>query len=378
MTNVVCLIPSIVGGGAEKVMSILVNELENRPEMHTTLICMEELKDEHYISPGISRYTLTKIKENDPPLLKALGFPLQVFRFITYVRIHRPHVIISFLERAILLTLISSFFFKAKIIISERNGITQNLSTRGFFARGILKFFYSYLYERANNITVVSKTIKDDLVNDYGISAAKITVIYNPYELEKIDFLKNEKVPEEHANFFKEGRVLINVGRYYPVKNQVHLIEVFAELRRDFPDIKLCIIGKGPLEKEILVALDKHKITECTLLPGFQKNPYCYLYNSSIYVMTSLFEGFPNALVEAMLCNLPVVAYDCKSGPQEILDDKYGLVIPLNDGQRLKQALSMLLKDKSKYEHYQVVGSERARQFSVETFMSRFLALINS
>jgi glycosyltransferase involved in cell wall biosynthesis len=377
MKKVLCLIPSMVGGGAEKVMSILVNQLQERSDLDVTLVTMENLPDEHAISLDVKRHTLSNLREHDPAYQKAIAFPFQLFQFIRFVKKNSPYIIIAFLERAVILTLISSYFIRARLIISERNGITQNLSTRGFFARTVLEFVYRHLYKRAHKIVVVSRTIQNDLIHDYQVPSEKIELIYNPYEIEKIDHLKTLRLPEPHRAFFDSGRVLINVGRYYPVKNQGALIEVFAALRESFPDLKLCLIGKGPLENEILAALEKHQVKEHTLLPGFQKNPYAYLSCSSIYVMTSLFEGFPNAMVEAMLCGLPVVAYDCKSGPQEILEDRFGKIVPLNDKNSLKAAIFTLLTNSTQYNYYKNAGSERARRFSVNSFITRFLKMIN-
>lgn len=375
--KVFCLIPAIVGGGAEKVMSILVNRLVRHSDFTVTLVSMEFIRDEHTISPDVRRIYLSQTKESDSSLKKGLTFPIQFFKFINIIRKERPDLILAFLDRAIILTLLSTFFHKTPVIVSERNGVTQSLNTRHFFARHALRFTYKFLFKRASKIIAVSRKIKEELTQ-FQISPKKIEVVHNPYEIEVVEELKQKDLPKEYADFFKSGKVIINIGRFHSVKNQLHLIDVFMDVKKSIPELKLCIIGKGPLRHQIESSIVEKDIQQDVLLPGFQKNPYAFLYNSTLYVATSLYEGFPNTLVEAMLCEIPVVAYDCIAGPREILEDKYGLLIPLNHSEMLRNAIESLLTNPDSYKDYKLAGYSRAKEFSTEVFIDKITTIFRN
>lgn len=169
------------------------------------------------------------------------------------------------------------------------------------------------------------------------------------------------------------------------------------------PDAKLVILGQGDLEdylKELAKELDLEKDVHFL---GFQENPFKYIAKSTIYAFPSLYEGFPNAMCEAMVCGVPVISADCKSGPREILapdtdinreiDDieyaKYGILIPPSDGVKYKsddelikeekilsKSIVALMKDKAMMDKYSKLAMERVDDFSMDKIIKQWEELL--
>lgn len=233
----------------------------------------------------------------------------------------------------------------------------------------------------ADRVICCSETICREVQEKYRCDRA--VTLQNPFDMQEVKQLSER---EEAELPWSDGRILISMGREDPVKGFWHLLKSFALVHRKLPDVKLMIIGKGEFTayRELAVGLG---IDDAVYFAGLRKNPYPYLKKGSMYVLTSYYEGFPNAMVEAMSMGLPVVATDCMTGPREILEDRYGILIPNMDTnedfdpekiteeeRRLAQEIMVLLEDENKMAHYQEMALKRAADYTAESYIEKIRA----
>jgi glycosyltransferase involved in cell wall biosynthesis len=339
--KIIFTIPSLYGGGAERVIKYLVENIE----VEEKILCTLESGQKYSLDKKIKYKKLTTIDGRSSLIKKLTFFILQYFKFVFFIYKEKPDSIISFLERSNIITILTPT--NAKKVISIRSFISKKFEDTGLKGK-IVKFFYKLLFTKVDNFVVPTKEIKDDLIKNFSIKEQKIEVIYNPIDLNNIDLLKIEKLDKEYSDLFMNNKILINVGNLTHPKGQWHLIKVFSRLKKTNDKIKLIIIGEGNYLEFLhnvasALKLNIYNYKTSSLIDdsydiyflGFQSNPYKFLYNSDIFIFSSLREGFPNALIEAMACGLLVISANCQSGPKEILENgKYGILLPQFSGNK--------------------------------------------
>lgn len=230
----------------------------------------------------------------------------------------------------------------------------------------------------ADRIVCCSDVICREVREEYRCN--KAVTLNNPFDIEEMKALS---VKEEAELPWDEGRIIISMGREDAVKGYWHLLKSFSLVHEKLPDTKLMIIGDGEFQsyKELARSLG---IDDAVYFTGLQRNPYPYLKKGSLYVLTSYYEGFPNAMVEAMAMGLPVIATDCMTGPREILEDQYGILIPnmspeedfnshsiTAEEQRLAKEMMALMEDRDKMEHYHRMALKRAGEYTAESYIEK-------
>ncbi len=213
-------------------------------------------------------------------------------------------------------------------------------------ANSAVKILIKLLYPKADKVVTVSEGVKKDLVVDFRVPEQNVEVIYNPLEIEKNQQLAQEKVTE-HPWFTDNIPIIINAGRLSGEKGQKYLLEAFKIVRQQV-NCRLVILGQGGKEQELKeLVVDLGLVNDVAFL-GFQKNPFKFIAKANVFVLSSLWEGFPVVLLEAMACGIPVISTDCPSGPNEIIQDRVnGILVPLKDAKRLAEAILTVLQDKA-------------------------------
>lgn len=255
------------------------------------------------------------------------------------------------------------------------------------------------LYNRADVITTVSESAKLDLIKNYGVKKEKIVTIYNGYDIVKIQRSAQEGLSDKEKEWFAGcSKMIVTMGRLTYQKGQQYLIEAMKVIHREQPDVKLLILGEGELEQSLRELAIKAGLQDAVVFGGFVKNPYHILSKCDLFVLPSLYEGFPNALVEAMCCGLPVISTDCDSGAREILAPgtdiskkvthdfekaEYGFLVPPfgDDDEKgcanhLSAAVLALLNDSKQCGQYRMKSLERSDQLRMDNIIGNWIQVI--
>lgn len=285
---------------------------------------------------------------------------------LQYIRREQPKKILVFnYEMAILLVILRSIFrFKTKIIARNINTLSkkQQLS-KGFWNKYVVQKSIDNLYSNVDHVINQCKAMEQDLLSVLPNLKGRTSVVYNPVAnhveayAKNIDFDKIEK--QEY---------LLCVGRLEEQKAFHYAIEAFSKVVDDFPNLRLKIIGTGSLEHSLKQLVADLNVVDRVDFEGFQKDMIPYYLHAKATVLTSLYEGFPNVLIESITLGTPVIAFDCPSGPSEIIQqDVNGYLVKYLSIDDLVEKISLM--NSSVYDPKQV--QRTASIYTVEHFVNQ-------
>jgi len=260
---------------------------------------------------------------------------------------------------------------KPPLVVSERNQFSArrahatSLTDRAAYALAPRAYRYT------SKVVCVSEGVAGDVRKSTGLDSDKVIAIHNPsYDLCSLDRMAEKPA---HPWFFSPNpnlKTIIAMGRLHPQKGYDTLIKAFVRLRLKI-NARMVIFGEG-IERPALEAQAKHLGLDTSVfqMPGFTPNPFALFARADLFVLSSRFEGFPNVLVEAMACGLPVVATDCPSGPREIFDaQNLDQLVAVDDTNGLASEMHRQLLNPLPKEHL----IARASIFSVDAASGKYL-----
>lgn len=332
MQNVLFFIFRLYGGGAERVVSNLSIAFS---EQYNVKVAVYDSQEKTYSYKG----ELIRIRlpfSNDPTRnhrwQRLVRLVVLIYKVRKIKRQHKIDVAISFAEQANIVNILTKG--RSRTVISVRTLLSKELISTPKMK--ILGHFIRRLYNKAQQIIVPSQLAAQDLQNHFGIEPGKLKVIYNYIEQEKINAMMAETIDDPFLLALFNQPVLLNVGRITAAKGQWLLFEVMKKIKPLHPDWKLVIIGEseteGNLKSQLLMLAGRLDLKLYDIaggqnpsmdydiyLLGFNANPFKYMHHSRMLLFPSVFEGFPNTILEAMQSGLPMVVADCQAGPREIL-----------------------------------------------------------
>jgi len=380
--NLSILIYSLAGGGAERVVSILLNELQDKYDI--TLVLMRN-KIDYEIPKDIKIFFLENSNPIESGVKKLLKLPILGLKYKKFSKDNNIDISLAFMNRPSYVAIFSKIFGnRVYNIISERTTPSMIYKEDNLLSK-ISKILIKKLYPKADLIIANAEGNRIDLIDNFGIDNGKVITIPNLFDLDKIYKLSNEPINNIDFNKF----TFITVGRLDDGKNHKLMINAFSKLEDS--STQLIILGEGSNRELLALQIRELKLTNRVFLLGFDNNPYKYFSKSDIFLFSSRYEGFPNVLVEALACGLPIVSTDCKSGPREILAPhldvrsqlreriilgEYGILTPVDREEEFLEAMNLLFKDKIIKNKYMHKAKERVKNFDKELIVNHFIEKI--
>ena len=313
-------------GGAERVTSILVNEWAKRGCETKILVTRTD---------GISKYPLSQNVEMVScyaEVKKAKVGQLAIIKTIRAIcKEWKPDVVISFYNDLCALASIAVLDLHVPLIYSERNDPNRTNQ------RKIDQVYRKIVENRANKIVFQTKGAQECYRQKVQ---KKSVVILNPLDTTAFPI----------HDFLHEKKEIVSVGRLEPQKNQKLLLEAFSMVTDELPDYNLVIYGEGSLRKELETYIESKGLTNKVFLPGVKSGIQEYIKDASLFVLSSDYEGIPNALIEAMAMGLPCISTDCSpGGAREVIKSSVnGVIVPCENKKMLARAIKEAINDKEK------------------------------
>ena len=306
--KIVFFIGGLNFGGMERVIFIAKELLEVDYDIQIVTLYQTEAdyekKDEYY-------------NLDIPPSSKKIRtFCRRLVKTVKMKRQLKPDKVFSFGMYLNYLNILSNYFVKRKpkTIVGIRS---YDWLVDPFFQASIDK----WIMQHADKVNSVSKLIAKDAEKIWKIPLSRNQVIYNPYDINYIQELSEKDIDDFQ---FEPGKYyFVTMGRLSDQKGYGHLIRAFAEVVNKYKNVRLLILGNGNRRIDLERMIQQYGLEQYAFLPGGKENPYPYVRKANAYVMSSITEGFPNALSEAMCIGTPVISVNCKSGPSEILFESF-------------------------------------------------------
>jgi glycosyltransferase involved in cell wall biosynthesis len=345
------LMPDFSGGGAENAIVRLANHWHSVDRKVTIVVNkargpvqLRLDKQVEVVDLGRSRPALT------------------VFRLGKWLAERRPPLLVTVLLSPCVTGLLAARAWSpgTTVISLIRNHVSEELANRDWFSRIYLPPMLKYAFRHTDAIGCVASRVSQDIAEFAGLSVSKVHTTLNPVALPE-----PAQIAARPADMPNE-KVLVAVGRLVPQKDYPTLVRALANLKSS---PMLVVLGEGPLRQEIVQLAEALGVGDRVLLLGFKHNPADYVAHADVFVLTSLFEGFPNVVAEALALGKTVVATDAPGGTAEILQNgECGYLAPVGEADAIATAIQRALNEPIA----EVKARARAAEFRVDAIAARY------
>lgn len=400
--KILFVIPYLANGGAERALSNIIMHFPEEWEIDI-VINSDQRIDYSY------RGNLITLGIDEKPKTSSVFFQAKAFlkrwRKLRMLKKKNHYLAcISFLDSANVANILSGENY-CKVVVSVRSSLANQsvLPQYKYIVNPLVRLFYN----KADKVVAVSKGSGTELNEVYHIQRQKIEVIGNGYDVKEIYRDAQQEIEQEFQEKMKNKMVFVTFGRLEKVKGHIHLLKAFARVAKQRKDVILLIVGDGSERIRLQNLVAASEIKNKVIFVGYQRNPYKYVSRANIFVIPSLYEGFPNALAEAVCMKIPCIATDFQTGAREIIAPEllnskkaiekmtlaeYGIITPLcsenkctdieetlqKAEQELVKAMILLLDDNDLYEYYKSKMAQRSQELDIYSVVKRWINVIEN
>ena len=350
MLKIALIIPSIEAGGAERVMTQLADYFSAAHNAKVHLLLM--IKADRFYQ--VSENVIIHEPVFDYNSFSRLNFTLRIMAYLRGKVIEiAPDVALSFGGRYNGFVLLTTMFLKIPVFISDRSRPSISYGK-------LLDFCNKVIYKRAAGIIAQTQLARELTYQRTGNQ--NIKVIGNP-------------IREIKKTAQSRKSIILNVGRFIYSKQQMILLEMFAKIRPI--GWSLVFVGDGPQLNSVKARASELAICRQVIFAGRKKNVDTYYHSAEIFAFTSISEGFPNALGEAMNTPLACISFDCEAGPADLIDDgDNGFLIPVNNLELYEKRLRQLIADDNLRKRFRKSAMNKMTQFSLESIGEQYFQFL--
>ncbi|MDD4143477.1 MAG: glycosyltransferase [Prolixibacteraceae bacterium] len=348
---------SLDHGGAEKVCLTLCNEFVRRNyETELWIINYRESSLTVELNSKIKIFNLNRkhVRNSIVPLIKLL------------VRRRPKRILIFHIELAILIIALKKLLFlKTAVIVRSINTLSRAYDyPSGMWEKYLARPVIKWIIPRSDKIIAQSTGMYRDLIINFNIPIKSLVTIHNPAFNLQVNGAKKMDETVKTKEF-------LYVGRLSPQKGLVNMVNAFKLAHHANPTIHLTLVGEGSEREKLENLVAESGLKEAVTFTGFRENTLPYFCRARATLLTSFFEGFPNVLVESLMAGTPVIAFDCPSGPEDIIiPGVNGLLIPYLDLEKFSAAILKVAGGELQFSREKII--ESSERFSINSIVQQY------
>lgn len=370
--RVALFLRNLGGGGAERVMLNLAQGFAKQGLKVDMVLCKAEgtylaqvPEEVRIVDLNTSQFDKGRTFKLSTSLQSTTSLP----KLVLYLRQEEPTALLSATHYPNEIAVLAKYLARVptRIVVTEHTTLSLEAQSVEQISSRLAPLAARIFYPWADGIVAVSQGVAKDLASLTRIPLKRIQVIYNPAIAP--ESIEKAKQPVDHPWFSPgEPPVVLGIGRFVNQKDFSTLIRAFAKVRQ-VRQVRLMMLGSGREQKQLEALVHELNIKDDVAWVGFVKNPFAYMKQAAVFVLSSAWEGLPTVIIEAMAVGIPVVSTNCESGPAEILDNgKYGDLVPVGDSELMAEAILRVLSGNCKS-----VDSAWLEQFTGSTAIQKYL-----